>query len=205
MKKFLLSILFLAVLFNFNSAYGDVISNDNIIKKDRAGNLIDFTTESGLRIKYMGTFRTEINSNEQVGAGANDNIFSVFMVKSDKDIPLKIDIREGVDTKTNKFKWREGEAWGYIAENETNSTPRDILEDIWVRVVFWHNFPIKLGERAIIGRVGFLINDQEIIYKKIRPRPWSDWAEVEQEVIRLEDGDEDFLNEDDEDDTEAKG
>ncbi len=201
-KKFLLSFIILITSFNF--AYADVLSEDFETQKDRAGNLIDFKTDTGLRIKYMGTFRPEITSNDQVGAGSNDNIFSVFMVKSDKDTSLRIDIREGVDTKTNKFRWREGEAWGYIAENETNGTARDILEDIWVRVVFWHTLPYKPNERTIIGRVGFVINDNEINYKRIRPRSWAEWVEVEQEVIKLEEGDDDF-SDDENDDFGAKG
>ncbi len=191
MKKFLTA-LFLCVLIS-SMAYADGFSFETA-KKDRYGNLIDFTTEAGLRILYMGTFRNALSSSDEAGADNSDNIFSVFMVKSNKDTQLKLDIREGVDTKTNNFRWREGAAWGYIANVDTNGTPRDILEDIWVRVTFWHHFPRSLGERAIIGRVGFVINDNEITYKRIRPRPYDDWPEVEQEIIRLEDGEDEDLN-----------
>ena len=158
----------------------------SINKRDKAGNPIELETADGLKIIYMGTFRTQKNDADQAGSSSNDNIFSVFMIKSNKDTEIKLDIREGVDTKINKFRWLEGSDWGYIADLGINSTPQEILGDIWMRVTFWHTYPRKFGEKKLIGRIGFVINDAELQYKKIHLKTWEDWQEIEKQVIKLE-------------------
>ena len=175
-----------------------------VIKTDKAGNFTELETADGLKIIYMGTFRTKKSNTEQAGADDDDNIFSVFMVKSDKDTDLKLDIREGVDTKINKFRWREGSDWGYIADVGTNSTPQEILGDIWMRVTFWHTYPRKFGETRLIGRIGFVINDTELKYKRIHLQSWDKWLEVEKQVLKLEEDLDDDENESNSTDVNAK-
>ena len=157
------------------------------IKRDSSGNIIDMKTADGLRIVYIGTFR----ANQEAKPVSQDDlpddgIFSVFMVKSDKDTPLQLDVREGFDTRTNKFSWRNSEAWGYIADIETNGNPRDILETFWVRVTFWHDLPFKYGQYPVIARVGFVINGQELSFKRIRPKSWEEWKKIEPKILELE-------------------
>ena len=164
------------------------------IKRDKTGNIIDMKSEDGLRIIYIGTYRpdlstiisTDVNGNEEQDEG----IFSVFMIKSDKDTPLQLDVREGFDTRTNKFSWRNDKPWGYIADIDTNGNPRDILEGFWVRVTFWHTLPLKYGESPVIGRIGFVINNNELTYKRIRPKTWTEWQKVEGKILELEVNDE---------------
>ena len=138
MKKLLLALL---IVFALSAcAFADeVVSND--IKRDKSGNIIDMKSPEGLRIVYIGTFRAEESHDE--AAAPDEGIFSVFMVKSDKDTPLQIDVRDGFDTRTNKFSWRNSKPWGYIADIDTNGNPRDILATFWVRVTFWHDLPFK--------------------------------------------------------------
>ena len=155
------------------------------VKKDASGNIIDMKSPEGLRIIYLGTFRPEEKevSPDEI---ADDGIFSVFMVKSDKDTPLQLDVRDGYDTRTNKFSWRNNAPWGYIADIDTNGNPRDILETFWVRVTFWHNLPFKYGRFPVIARIGFVINGNELTYKRIRPKAWEEWKKIEARVIELE-------------------
>ena len=165
------------------SCFAEEISGD--VKRDASGNIIDMKSPEGLRIIYLGTFRPEEKevSPDEI---ADDGIFSVFMVKSDKDTPLQLDVRDGYDTRTNKFSWRNNAPWGYIADIDTNGNPRDILETFWVRVTFWHNLPFKYGVHPVIARIGFVINGNELTYKRIRPKSWEDWKKIEPKVAELE-------------------
>ncbi len=166
----------------------------NEIKRDKVGNIIDMKSEDGLRIIYMGTFRPEVSATVSIDVNGNEEqdegIFSVFMVKSDKDTPLQLDVREGFDTRTNKFSWRNDKPWGYIADIDTNGNTRDILEGFWVRVTFWHTLPLKYGESPVIGRIGFVINNNELTYKRIRPKTWTEWQKIEGKILELEVNDE---------------
>ena len=186
MRKFL-SALILVIAFcaacSAEEMSGDISGLE--VKKDASGNIIDMKSPEGLRIIYLGTFRPEEKevSPDEI---ADDGIFSVFMVKSDKDTPLQLDVRDGYDTRTNKFSWRNNAPWGYIADIDTNGNPRDILETFWVRVTFWHNLPFKYGKFPVIARIGFLINGNELTYKRIRPKTWEEWKKIEPKVIELE-------------------
>ena len=186
MKKFLLAVI--AVSLVCGCAFADEeVSPD--IKRDSSGNIIDMKTADGLRIIYVGTFRTDTEAKPESrdeALGPDEGIFSVFMVKSDKDTPLQLDVRDGFDTRTNKFSWRNSKPWGYIADIETNGNPRDILETFWVRVTFWHDLPFKYGARPVIARIGFVINGQELSFKRIRPKTWEDWKKVEPKILELE-------------------
>ena len=186
MRKILCT--FLAVMALCACAYAqDEISPD--IKHDKSGNVIDMKSPEGLRIIYIGTFRTdpETNTDSQDEAQIPDeSVFTVFMVKSDKDTPLQLDVRDGYDTRTNKFAWRNSQPWGYIADIETNGNPRDILETFWVRVTFWHDLPFKYGSRPVIARIGFVINGNELSFKRIRPGTWEDWKKIEPKILELE-------------------
>ena len=181
MKKLLLALL---IVFALSAcAFADeVVSND--IKRDKSGNIIDMKSPDGLRIIYVGTFRAEESHDE--AAAPDEGIFSVFMVKSDKDTPLQIDVRDGFDTRTNKFTWRNSKPWGYIADIDTNGNPRDILATFWVRVTFWHDLPFKYGTRPVIARIGFVINGNELSFQRIRPRTWEDWKKIEPKILELE-------------------
>ena len=181
MKKLLLALL---IVFALSAcAFADeVVSND--IKRDKSGNIIDMKSPDGLRIIYVGTFRAEESHDE--AAAPDEGIFSVFMVKSDKDTPLQIDVRDGFDTRTNKFSWRNSKPWGYIADIDTNGNPRDILATFWVRVTFWHDLPFKYGTRPVIARIGFVINGNELSFQRIRPRTWEDWKKIEPKILELE-------------------
>lgn len=161
----------------------ETVSED--VKRDKTGNIIDMKTSEGLRIIYLGTFRAA--ALELPGeASPDEGIFTVFMVKSDKDTPLQLDVRDGFDTRTNKFTWRNSAPWGYIADIETNGNPRDILGTFWVRVTFWHNLPFKYGAHPVIARIGFVINDNELTFTRIRPKPYSEWERIESKILELE-------------------
>ena len=186
MRKFLCALIMVMAVFGVCSAEelsGDVSGFE--VKKDASGNVIDMKSPEGLRIIYLGTFRPEEKevSPDEI---ADDGIFSVFMVKSDKDTPLQLDVRDGYDTRTNKFSWRNNAPWGYIADIDTNGNPRDILETFWVRVTFWHNLPFKYGRFPVIARIGFVINGNELTYKRVRPKTWEEWTKIEPKVIELE-------------------
>ena len=181
MKKFFLAVLLVFALLGCAFA-DDAVSPD--IKRDKSGNIIDMKSPEGLRIVYVGTFRTEESHDE--AAAPDEGIFSVFMVKSDKDTPLQIDVRDGFDTRTNKFTWRNSKPWGYIADIDTNGNPRDILATFWVRVTFWHDLPFKYGTRPVIARIGFVINGNELSFQRIRPRTWEDWKHIEPKILELE-------------------
>ena len=186
MRKFLWALAFAAALCGACQAEnlsGDVLSFD--VKKDASGNVIDMKSPEGLRMIYVGTFRPEEKELSQDEI-ADDGIFSVFMVKSDKDTPLQLDVRDGYDTRTNKFSWRNNAPWGYIADIDTNGNPRDILETFWVRVTFWHNLPFKYGRYPVIARIGFIINGNELTYKRVRPKSWEEWKKVEPKIVELE-------------------
>ena len=185
MKKILYVFLILALLAGISNAQ-ELTSDD--VKYDTSGNIIDMKSNEGLRIIYLGTYRTnpesKISSQDQ--SARDEGIFSVFMVKSDKDTPLQLDIRDGYDTRTNKFNWRNSDAWGYIADIETNGNPRDILSTFWVRTTFWHELPFKYGEYPVIARVGFVINGNELMFKRIRPKSWEEWKKIEPKILELE-------------------
>ena len=180
-KIFYAFIIVLALSF---CSFADEITSPDV-KLDKSSNVIDMKTPEGLRIVYLGTFRTEPVELSQ-DAEPDEGIFSVFMIKSDKDTPLQLDVRDGYDTRTNKFTWRSNAPWGYIADIETNGNPRDILGTFWVRVTFWHNLPFKYGEHPVIARIGFVINDNELMFKRIRPKPYSEWQKIAQKVFELE-------------------
>lgn len=181
MKKIFLAVLLVFAL--LGSALADeAVSSD--IKRDKSGNIIDMKSPDGLRIIYIGTFRTEESRDE--AAAPDEGIFSVFMVKSDKDTPLQLDVRDGFDTRTNKFSWRNSQPWGYIADIDTNGNQRDILATFWVRVTFWHDLPFKYGARPVIARIGFVINGNELSFSRIRPRTWEDWKKIEPKILDLE-------------------
>ena len=165
-----------------------VSSRDMNAKLDTSGNITDMKSPEGLRIIYIGTFRPEEKEISQDEI-ADDGIFSVFMVKSDKDTPLQLDVRDGYDTRTNKFSWRNNAPWGYIADIDTNGNPRDILETFWVRVTFWHNLPFKYGRYPVIARIGFVINGNELTYKRVRPKSWEEWKKIEPKIAELEEND----------------
>lgn len=194
-------------------------SEMRVVKVDATGNPVDFVTNDGLHVIYMGTFRcveTLQSSEEQeqsVEEKPNNDIVSVFMVMADKDTSLRINTEGGVDTKTNDFSYRGD--WGHIAGRGGND--RSILEDIWVRVEFFHTLPIeKFGELPRIGRIPFHFNGTkgkdettrtDITYKKIKVQSWSAWKSIEPKVIAMEEGE----DEESKDisvpvpDTEAKG
>ena len=181
MKKLLLALLIVFTLSACSFA-DETVSPD--VKRDKSGNIIDMKSPDGLRIVYIGTFRAEESHDE--AAAPDEGIFSVFMVKSDKDTPLQIDVRDGFDTRTNKFSWRNSKPWGYIADIDTNGNPRDILATFWVRVTFWHDLPFKYGTRPVIARIGFVINGNELSFQRIRPRTWEDWKQIEPKILELE-------------------
>ena len=116
------------------------ISGNNImgftIQRD-LGNATGFKTLDGLHVVYMGTFRAKpIEPNpdspdEEVKA--DEGLFTVFMVKSNKDTSLKLDVLDGLDIRTNKFSYRGGD-WGYIADSQVNGSARNIPAGFWVRV-----------------------------------------------------------------------
>ncbi len=184
MKKFLCAIALMLVA---SCAFGDEAVSRDIpgvsaftIQRDM-GNSIGFKTSDGLQVVYMGTFRAkpvEPETESEDAKAPDEGIFSVFMVKSDHDTKLKLEIKDGIDIRTNKFTYRTGN-WGYVADSQTNSMPRDIPAGFWVRVTFWHTLPLKFGERPLIARVGFVLNGNEITLKRIRPRPWGDWTYIE--------------------------
>ena len=183
MRKFLcaLTILFLFAGISFAD---EITSND--VKRDKSGNIIDMKSSEGLRIIYLGTFRAAPNETLSPDAEPDEGIFTVFMVKSDKDVQLQLDVRDGFDTRTNKFSWRNSKPWGYIADLETNGNPRDILGTFWVRVTFWHELPFKYGAHPVIARIGFVINENELTFKRIRPKPFTEWQKIEPKVLELE-------------------
>ena len=186
MRKILCALIFvLSLCFSCFADEGDMSIASRDIKRDASGNIIDMKSPEGLRVIYLGTFRPEEKelSPDEI---ADDAIFSVFMVKSDKDTPLQLDVRDGYDTRTNKFGWRNNGPWGYIADIDTNGNPRDILQTFWVRVTFWHNLPFKYGKYPVIARIGFLINGNELTYSRIRPKSWEEWKKIEPKVLELE-------------------
>ena len=185
MRKSLLAVLAVFAL-SVCACADEAVSSD--VKRDKSGNIIDMKSPDGLRIVYVGTFRTEESHDE--AAAPDEGIFSVFMVKSDKDTPLQLDVRDGFDTRTNKFSWRNSKPWGYIADIDTNGNPRDILATFWVRVTFWHDLPFKYGARPVIARIGFVINGNELSFSRIRPRAWEEWKKIEPTILELEENEE---------------
>ncbi len=189
MRKILCALMIVLCVSGIAFADDDTVSVSSVdIRRDPSGNTIDMKSPEGLRIIYIGTFRAEA---KELSPDAEDDegIFSVFMVKSDKDTPLQLDIRDGYDTRTNKFSWRNDAPWGYIADIDTNGNPRDILETFWVRATFWHNLPFKYGKYPVIARIGFVINGNELTYKRIRPKSWEEWKKVEPKIVELEEND----------------
>ncbi|MBQ6972802.1 MAG: hypothetical protein IJP86_10685 [Synergistaceae bacterium] len=157
--------------------------SEYIIQRDM-GNSIGFRTNDGLTVLYLGTFRNKPAepSPEMPDAEVkqDEGIFSVFMVKSERDTALKLDVLDGTDAYTNGFSYRNGD-WGYIADLQTNGNSRNIPAGFWTRVTFWHNLPFKYGERPLIARIGFVINGYSISLRRIRPASWGDWLYVERE------------------------
>ena len=123
------------------------------------------------------------------------------MVKATRDLTLWTNTEGGVDTKTNKFNYRN-DNWCHIAEN--NARQAEILENIWMRVEFFHVLPReKFGDLPRVGRFNEIAFAEaghpaiKLVYKKIRVQPWSAWKEVEKKVIAMEE-------DEDEPDDEAK-
>ncbi len=181
-RKILCALILAAALCVSCSA--EEISGD--VKRDSSGNVVDMKSPDGLRIIYLGTFRPEEKEIISPDEIADDSVFSVFMVKPDKDTPLQLDVRDGYDTRTNKFGWRNNAPWGYIADIDTNGNPRDILGSFWYRVTFWHNLPFKHGKFPVIARIGFLINGNELTYSRIRPKSYEEWKKIEPKILELE-------------------
>lgn len=192
MKKFLC--VFIAILLFCGYAYADeTVSQDSHVNHVTSytlqrdlGNASGFKTSDGLHIVWIGTYRVKpIEQNPaspDVEVKPDEGLFTVFMVKSDKDTSLKLDILEGWDIRTNKFTYRAGD-WGYIADSQVNGSVREIPAGFWVRVTFWHNLPFKYGDRPLIARLGFVINGYEITLKRFRPSAWSDWVYAEREYV----------------------
>ena len=157
--------------------------SEYIVQRDM-GSSIGFKTNDGLTVLYLGTFRAKQPEPSPESPDAelrpNEGIFSVFMVKSDRDTALKLDVLDGTDAHTNNFGYRNGD-WGYISDILTNGSARNISGGFWVRVTFWHNIPFKFGERPLIARIGFVINGYSVNIKRIRPSTWGDWLYVERE------------------------
>ncbi|MBQ7170101.1 MAG: hypothetical protein IJR63_09410 [Synergistaceae bacterium] len=157
--------------------------SEYIIQRDM-GSSIGFRTDDGLTVLYLGTFRAKQPEPSPESPDAevkpDEGIFSVFMVRSDRDTALKLDVLEGVDAHTNKFSYRSGD-WGYISDIMTNGNSRNISAGFWVRATLWHVLPFKYGDRPLISRIGFVINGYSINLKRIRPASWGDWVYVERE------------------------
>ncbi len=165
-------------------------AEDKIVKKDTAGNPVELETKDGLHIVYMGTFRASAAPEQGGEEQPINDIVSVFMVKANRDMTLWTNTEEGVDTKTNKFSARSSD-WCHIAGNNTRQV--EILEDVWMRVEFFHVLPLdKFGELPRVGRFKeFAFAEAghpatKLTYKKIRVQPWAAWKEVEKKVIAME-------------------
>lgn len=197
MRKFMCAVA-LTVIFGACAFADEAISRDKAnnvvsytIQRD-FGNATGFKTSDGLHVVWRGTYRVKpVEPNPEspdVEVKPDEGLFTVFMVKSDKDTSLKLDVRDGLEIRTNKFTYRSGD-WGYIADSQINGTPREIPAGFWVRVTFWHNLPFRYGDRPLIARLGFVINGYEIILKRFRPWTWGDWLYAEREyVLPLEEG-----------------
>ena len=191
MKKLLCVI---ALMLTASCAFGEEAAGVSAFTIQRdMGNSTGFKTSDGLQVIYIGTFRantagtaedtdTETETQPENTGTPDEGIFSVFMVKSDRDTTLALDIRDGIDTRTNKFTSREGD-WGYAAGSQINAMPREMSAGFWLRVTFWHTLPLKFGDRPLIARVGFVLNGNEITLKRIRPRPWGDWTYIERNYV----------------------
>ena len=193
MKKIILAFMFVFAL-SF-CVYADESESSDIepclpsafLIQRELGNSTGFRTKDGLSIMYMGTFRNkqpeknEASPDEEIKA--DEGVFSVFMVRSCKDTQLKLDILGGSENKTNKFSYRAGD-WGYIADILSNGNTREIPARFWVRVTFWHVLPFKFGERPLITNIGFVINGNQIILKRLRPKTWGDWQYIENNYVR---------------------
>ncbi|MCR5346681.1 MAG: hypothetical protein K6E38_02810 [Fretibacterium sp.] len=162
------------------------------VKKDAAGNAVELRTKDGLHIAYMGTFRLA----DETEKPTND-VVSVFMVRADRDMTLWTDTGGGVDTKTNKFNYRDSN-WCHIAGNNTRQV--DILEDIWMRVEFFHVLPLdKFGELPRVGRFNeFAFAEAghpatKLVYRKIRLQPASALKALEPALVAIEDNDSDEI------------
>lgn len=124
MKKFLCA--FIAILLFCGYAYADeTVSQDSHVNHVTSyalqrdlGNASGFKTSDSLHIVWIGTYRVKTieqnPSSPDVEVKPDEGLFTVFMVKSDKDTSLKLDILEGWDIRTNKFTYRAGEQdFGY--------------------------------------------------------------------------------------------
>ena len=191
MKKFMCAAAVIVMMLA-SCAFADDVSSQDVhgvvgytIQRD-LGNATGFKTSDGLHIVWRGTYRVKPAEPNPESPDAevkpDEGMFTVFMVKSDRDTSLKLDILEGVDIRTNKFTYRSGD-WGYIADSLVNGNSRDIPAGFWVRVTFWHNLPFKYGERPLIARLGFVINGYEITLKRFRPETWGDWVYAEREYV----------------------
>ena len=189
MRKILCAVMvlmFCGRAFADDVASGDVRGIESYTIQRDLGNATGFRTNDGLHIVWRGTYRVKPAEPNPESPDAeltpDEGMFTVFMVKSDVDTSLKLDILEGLDIRTNKFTYRSGD-WGYIADSLVNSNAREIPAGFWVRVTFWHNLPMKYGERPLIARVGFVINGYEITLKRFRPETWGDWGYAEREYV----------------------
>ena len=195
MKKLMCAVAVMAAFASCACA-DEAVSGDHIhnvisytMQRD-LGNATGVKTSDGLHIVWRGTYRVKpVEPNPEspdAEVKPDEGMFTVFMVKSDKDTSLKLDVLDGLDIRTNKFSYRSGD-WGYIADSMVNGNPREIPGGFWVRVTFWHNLPMKYGERPLIAKLGFVINGYEITLKRFRPETWGDWVYAEREyVIPLE-------------------
>ena len=194
MRKFVFFALLAALALSTYAAFADEPAaqeaEDKIIKKDTAGNPVELETKDGLHIIYMGTFRVAAAPEEGGEEKPANDVVSVFMVKASRDMTLWTNTEGGVDTKTNKFNYRNND-WCHIGGNNTRQV--EILEDIWMRVEFFHVLPVeKFGETPRIGRFNeFAFAEAgkpatKLTYKKIRVQPWDAWKEVEKKVVAME-------------------
>ena len=195
MKKFALFVVIAVLVLTSGCVFADEPAapeaGDRVIKKDTAGNPVELETKDGLHILYMGTFRVAAVPEEGGEEKPANDVVSVFMVKANRDMTLWTNTEGGVDTKTNKFNYRNND-WCHIGGNN-NTRQVEILEDIWMRVEFFHVLPVeKFGELPRVGRFNeFAFAEAahpatKLVYKKIRVQPWAAWKEMEKKVIAME-------------------
>ena len=132
-------------------------------------NPVDIETEDGLHIVYKGTFRWEKN-----GKPANF-VRSVFIVTPQQDTSLKINTSEIFDNRSNKFDRESG--WGFIANNEVGSRPREIMEGAQTIVQFDHAVSSSYGTPTF-ARMRFWFNDKELVFRNVQTQSYEAWKEV---------------------------
>lgn len=67
------------------------------------GNSTGFRAKDGLLVLWLGTFRVKQEDLSEASGDTepNGDIFSVFMVKSDRDTRPKLDVLDGIGIRTN--------------------------------------------------------------------------------------------------------